>query len=169
MHKLVVTTFFLAGFAHAADPACSPLRDAMEKLFVTPYHAYVTETAGYLKGKTRESEIVSIGKNVYILANGKWRAVPGMQDAREEMRKNAESDKATCRVMGTESVEGESAVHYSIHQKDETDTIDTQMWISKSRGLPVKQETDTDVGGAMGKSHRAMRYEYTNVKAPAVQ
>jgi len=30
------------------------------------------------------------------------------------------------------------------------------------------QEADTDVGGSGGKTHRSLRYEYTNIQAPAV-
>jgi hypothetical protein len=34
--------------------------------------------------------------------------------------------------------------------------------------VPVKIEMDMDAGGADGDSHRSIRYEYTNVHAPAV-
>ena len=40
------------------------------------------------------------------------------------------------------------------------------MWISKATGLPLREEMDTDTGGVIGKSHRSMRYEYSDVKPP---
>jgi hypothetical protein len=66
-----------------------------------------------------------------------------------------------------ESVNGEPATLFRMHHHDEDTTTDQQVWISKARGLPLKQDIDMDVGGTSGKSHRSMRYEYTNVQAPA--
>ena len=63
----------------------------------------------------------------------------------------------------------EAATLYKVHNQTANDTVDTQIWISKSRGLPLKGIYDIDVGGgARGKSHTEIRYEYTNVTAPAV-
>jgi hypothetical protein len=54
--------------------------------------------------------------------------------------------------------------------KNPDETVDTQIWISKSRGLPLKQIYDIDVnGGARCKSHTEIRYEYTNVTAPPIE
>ena len=64
-----------------------------------------------------------------------------------------------------ETVNGEAAVLYSVHQTVDGTMIDSQVWISKARGLPLKTELDMDVGGKLGKTHRSMRYEYTNVRA----
>jgi hypothetical protein len=45
-------------------------------------------------------------------------------------------------------------------------TSDGQVWISKSRGLPLRDEIDIDSGGPAGKNHYSGRYEYTNVQPP---
>ena len=84
---------------------------------------------------------------------------------KEQQDKNA---NATCSAVREESVNGENAMLYSVHQGTDDATIDSQIWISKSRGVPLKTDIEMDVGGKLGKSHRIMRYEYTNVQAPAV-
>ena len=40
------------------------------------------------------------------------------------------------------------------------------VWISKSSGLPLQQETNTTSGAAP--NHMRARHEYTNVKAPPI-
>ena len=67
-----------------------------------------------------------------------------------------------------EAVGGEPATLFKVHNKSE-DAVDVQIWVSKLRGLPLKQSYDLDVGGGpSGVSHNEIRYEYTNVTAPAV-
>lgn len=58
---------------------------------------------------------------------------------------------------------------YRVRSQSSDSTVDTQIWISKSRGLPLKRINDVDVsGGDRGKNHTEIHYEYTNVTAPAV-
>jgi len=74
-----------------------------------------------------------------------------------------------CSSVRDEAVDGEMATLYKVRSQSSASTVDTQIWISKSRGLPLKQINDVDVsGGDRGKSHTEIRYEYTNVTAPAV-
>ena len=42
---------------------------------------------------------------------------------------------------------------------------DGQMWISKSKGLPLRDEMDVDAGDGI-KHHHSTRYGYTNVQPP---
>jgi hypothetical protein len=63
-------------------------------------------------------------------------------------------------------VNGESAAVYSAHSESEHGKNDNQIWVSKGKGLILRQETDLDTGGANGKSHLAVRYQYGNVQAP---
>ena len=59
-------------------------------------------------------------------------------------------------------------MRYRTHDRqDEDTTIDTQMWISSSRGLPLRQIIDMDVGGKMGKSHQEIGFDYADVTPPA--
>jgi len=43
---------------------------------------------------------------------------------------------------------------------------DGQIWISKSKGLPLKDEIDISSDGF--KNHHSTRYEYANVQAPPI-
>ena len=155
--------------ARAGNLACKPMRDAMIKLYSIPVHIYSTENAAYTGGKVRSSEIVYLNNSSYVHVNGKWRTSPLTQEKIQEIRKDEQDKdaKATCSVVREESVNGESAVLYRVHQDTEDVKIDSQVWISKQRAVPLKAEIDMDVGGKLGKSHRSMRYEYTNVQAPA--
>jgi hypothetical protein len=50
-------------------------------------------------------------------------------------------------------VGGEPATLYKVHNQAQDDRIDTQIWISKLKGLPLKQVYDLDVHA----SHKALR------------
>jgi hypothetical protein len=163
----VIPAIVAAVPALAADSMCKMLADANAKIYAVPAHIYQTETAAYTGGKTRSSELIYFNNKTYILLNGKWTVSPATPTRMAEMHKEAENKhpNVVCHVVRDESVNGEAATLYSMHDDTADAKIDSQLWISKSRGLPIKLEMD--VGGAAGKSHRAMRYEYTNVQTPA--
>lgn len=168
---LYVFALLTAGSILAADPTCKSLADANAKIYTIPTHIYMTETAGSAGGTVRTRELIYLNNKTYVQVRGKWRASPVTQKDMEDIRKKSEADslnKMTCRAVRDEAVNGEPAVLYRTHQQDEDQTtIDSQIWISKSRGVPLKLEMDMNVGGIAGKSHRTMRYEYTNVRPPA--
>ena len=83
-----------------------------------------------------------------------------------DLRGRTEAEGVTCRRLGDDIVNGEHAILFAMHQKDEDQIIDSKNWISKSRGLPLKAKKDMDVGGTAGKSHSVTCYEYTNLQAP---
>ena len=158
-----------APWAGAASLACGPMHDAMLKLYSIPVHVYSTENAAYNGGKVRSSETIYLDHATFVEVNGKWQTSKITQETMREIReKEALKDSnATCGVVREETVNGEAAVLYNVHQNVDEIKIDSQVWISKARGLPLKTEVDMDVGGKFGKSHRSMRYEYTNVQVPA--
>lgn len=166
----VIAGMLIAGSALAADSTCKYLADANAKIYTIPTHIFMTETAGYAGGKTRTSELIYLNNKTYLQMNGKWRVSPATPEKMQQIRKEseeAESLKMTCRVVRDETVNDEAATLYSGHKEDSGEKTDSQIWISKSRGVPLKLEMDMDVGGgAAGKSHRSMRYEYKNVQAP---
>ena len=88
-----------------------------------------------------------------------------MRAQEEENWKNAKN--VSCKYLRDESVKGESAAVYSTHNENEDTKEDGQVWVSKSKGLPLRQEEDVDIGYG-DKRHHSTRYEYTNVQAPAV-
>lgn len=165
---IAILAFMAPKGMHAANPACQPVADAMAKIYTTPVRIYSTETAVYTGGKTRSSQTIYLNHSTYVQVNGQWRSSPLTQQEVLEMKKEQQdkNSSATCRAVRDESVNGESAVLYSLRQETPDAKIDSQIWLSKSRGVPLKTEIEMDIGGKFGKSHRIMRFEYTNVQAP---
>ncbi len=150
-------------------PACRPVIDAIMKQIGTPTHMYMTETAAFRGGKPTSSESIYAGGAIYIQIHGMWRRSPmtvtEMTKQQEENQKNLKA--ASCRYLRDETVNGEPAAVYVEHLESEGATSDATSWVSKSRGLPLRLDSDTDVGGKMGKSHISIRYEYGHVQPPA--
>jgi hypothetical protein len=162
---------FCGGVARA-DDSCKVLYDAMTKVVVVPVHIYTTTVAGYNKDVPTSSEMIYSGGRdgaIYMLAGGKWtRTQMTGADMMSKQEENRRTAKDTCHAVREEAVNGEAATVYSTHSDKESGKVDSTVWISKSKGLPLKQDIDIDVGGAAGKSHMSLRYEYVNVKPPAV-
>jgi len=159
------------GSAFAADPSCKSVSDATTKYLTVPTHIYTTESGAITGGKPRNVESIYLIDRAYVQVNGRWRLSPVtpkmMVDELKEARAGAETDThSTCRMVRDEAVNGEAATLYSSHTETRDMKADSQIWISKSRGLPLRMQQDTDTGGAAGKSRRESRYEYTNVQAP---
>ena len=139
----VLCGLLLAASAWADD--CQPLHDATIKVLSTPNHVYTTQTADFLRGWSRMTA----------------------QDMAQQEQENWKNSKVTCQHLRDESVNGEAAALYNVHTVTEDTTTDAQVWISKSKGVPLREELDMNVGGMAGKSHMSMRYDYANVQPPA--
>ncbi len=156
--------------AARAQSDCKPLYDASDKLLTGPSHGYQTETDPARPGSdVTNHEIIYTGGAIYVMTKGKWKKSPmsaaAVHAQEEENKKTAKN--VSCKHLRDESVNGESAAVYSGHSETEDTKADTQTWISKSKGLLLRQEEDVDIGGG-DKRHISIRYEYTNVRAPAV-
>ena len=169
---LLAAIALFTGSALAADLSCKPLADAVTiKPFTIPTHIYSTETASYTGGKPRNSETIYLIDKTYVQVNGRWRVSPVTPKMLLEDTKAAQAapdiqSHSTCRLVRDEVINGEAATLYSEHTETQDGKSDSQVWISKSRGLPLKMEINKDMGGG-GKSHWVSRFEYTNVQAPA--
>jgi hypothetical protein len=159
----------LATPALAADASCLPVFDAGSKVLTIPTHLYSTMTADFLPGgKPRNSELIYFKDAIYTNAGGHWsRSKMTPQDMLKQEQENQRNTQASCRFLRDESVNGEAAALYAEHSETEDSKTDGQIWISKSRGVPLRTEIDMDTGGSMSKSHMSMRYDYTNVQPPA--
>jgi hypothetical protein len=162
-----------AEVALAANPqmgsSCQVVLDATEKLFTTPFHMYSTQTSeGVQNGKPMSGEMVFVGGARYVLYNGKWQPSPLSTEELKAMdqrnRKNATN--VSCHSVRDESVNGESATLYAMHSETSRSKNDDQVWISKSKGLILRQESDLLPNDGRGKTHLSIRYEYSNVQAP---
>ena len=151
--------------AHAAD-SCQPVFDALTKLISTPSHSYTTSTAAN-GGKTRTAETIMTQGKKYIRGTGKWMDTSvTTAEVLEQERENEKNGKATCQLLRSEAVNGEAAVVYSLSRQTAGFKEDAQLWISKSTGMPLREEQDVDMGGEIGKAHNSARFEYGNVQPP---
>ena len=133
--------------------------DAFRKIHSTPTHVYTTSKIG---SQTFTSEIIYAAGNMYMKINGKWTlsdSIKNVEQTEQEIRHKANS-KDTCLYVKDEPVNGEIAALYSSHSETPKGKIDMQMWIAKSKGLLLRQ--DTASSGLLNSS----RYEYGNVKPP---
>lgn len=163
--SFVLTTALTCALANAQTGACQPLTDAMTLLARTPNHQYISETAAYKHG-TRESEVIETGTTLYLKVNGKWHSQPYEAKAKvTELGRAVPARNSNCTNAGSNDVDGQAAVLFRVHDQNDDDVIESQVWIG-ANGLPLRQVIDTDVGGALGKSHREIRFDYANAQAP---
>jgi hypothetical protein len=159
----------LAVHAQKDVASCKPLLDAAAKQASTPFHGYITTSAGVPGGKPRQDEMISAGGQHYFQYKGQW--MRSKLDA-SALAKQGEENMRTatvvsCRRVRDESVGGVSAVVYSTHMVNEGITSDGMTWIAQGTGLTLRSDSDIDTGDGE-KNHVSSRYEYTNVHAPAV-
>jgi hypothetical protein len=139
-------------------------------MIATDHRTFSTHSPASRGGSPETNESVMVGGVTYIKVQGVWRkssmTVAQIREQKAENRKNVKS--ISCRYLRDESVDGEVARAFSVHSETEDDKSDYTAWISKNRGLLLRQEHDIDMGGAAGKIHYSTKYEYVNVSAPAV-
>lgn len=143
----------------AAQGGCKVIFDASNKVLNTPAHLYSTTNIG---GKPQTVESIYAGGTIYIKFNGKWSPSPiTMQETKELAQKNEKTNKVTCQYLNDELVNGDMAAVYNVHEETPAGKVDSKIWISKAKGLLLREEIDLD------KIHSSTRYEYGNVKPPA--
>ena len=153
----------------AAQDSCQPTYDAMSNVMSTPTHLYSTMTGVPNSADKHTTEVIYIGGASYVKLGVKWTRSP--MTTRQVMQKEEENRKAsktTCKYLRDEVVNGEAAAVYSTHS-DRADMgikSDGQIWISKSKGLPLKNEID--ITSDKSTNHHSTRYEYANVQAPPI-
>lgn len=153
-----------------AQSDCKPVHDATDNLNTVPSHGYQTETNPARPGSdASSSEIIHTGGAIYVMMKGKWKKSPmSSADMRAQEEENWKTAKnVSCKYLRDESVNGQLAAVYKTHNENEDTKEDGQVWVSKSKGLVLREEEDVDIGGG-DKRHISTRYEYGNVQAPAV-
>lgn len=165
---LTIAVLFAADHVRAAS-SCDAVIAALMKVYQVPAHLYMTQTAGLNGGKTKNSETIYLNGVTFVKLDGPWRKSRISPQDLADSKKESDQKIGTCSPVRDEAVNGEPATLYKNHTQTPDDSIDTQIWISKVRGLPLKQAYDLDVhAGAAGKSHSEIRYEYANVTAPPI-
>ncbi len=148
-----------------ADNPCKPVFDAMTKVITTPCHIY-NKTVDEKASKTIESEAIYVGGAIFMMREGTWSRSPITPERMKETQKqNREGANATCAYVRDEEINGQPAALYTSHAENPSVKSDSEIWISKSKGLPLKQELQMEFEGR-GKRHTTVRYEYENIEAP---
>lgn len=152
-------------WAQATMPAeCQPMLTAGEKQFTVPSHAVMTTTG--MGPATMNSEVVSIDGAMYLKVMDHWMKSPvAPEQVAKQAREKMASGKTSCKQLPDDSVDGVSANVYSSHTEMEKGATDSQIWVAKSTGLPLKSEVEMTMSGGK-KSHVSVKYDYENVKAP---
>ncbi|MGO9338796.1 MAG: hypothetical protein ACLPY1_14950 [Terracidiphilus sp.] len=149
----------------AADPSCQAVDDASKKQQSVPYRLSTTSSFGSGPEKTTESVVVD--GTLYSQVNGQWVSmpVPPLRPKQNDADSANKSLKQLCQHVRDEPVNGEDAAVYSIHSETPPGNFDQLMWISVSKGLPLRMDMDfTSKNG--DKSHYSIRYDYNNVQKP---
>jgi hypothetical protein len=178
LRLVVIAAFATLGTSSslaAQSQQCATVYGAMTKIFEVPFHLYMVDSAGtdarLHGGKPTVSEEIFSGGVIYVMARGKWTKSPidvvEMRKERADGAKKLTDLKATCTHLRDESVNGESTSVWHVQAETEDGATDTNEWVSKSRNLVLRSEMRIDVGGALGKRHTIMNYDYANVHAPA--
>jgi hypothetical protein len=161
----------------AAQGGCQAVDEAMNKVITVPTHIYGAMSPILSNGSaprpsdTIHNETIYVAGSAYVKVSGKWsRSEWTLQRLMKQEQENRQQSNFTCRYERDESVNGEAAAVYSTHSERSDADIghivsDGRIWISKSKGLPLRQEMDVDAGHGM-KDHHSVRYEYTNVQPP---
>ncbi len=131
---------------------------------------YSNQTFSFRAIPARSSESIYVGGAVYVMVRGKWTrsrvTIAQLKSAQDEGK---DTPKPACRYLRDEAVDGEPAAVYATHREGDGYKSDVTLWISKSRNVPLRSESDMDTGVAgnsNGKSHTSMRYDYKNVQPP---
>lgn len=147
----------------AAQGDCKAILEAGSRMFSAPNHIYLTMEIG---GKPMVSETIYAGGAMYVKVNDTWSLSPVKpQEMAEMQQKKLDTSHASCRYVKDEVVNGEMAAMYTAHDETPRSKNDTQVWISKAKGLVLREEIDMDHGGGR-KSHTSMRCEYGDIKPP---
>ena len=146
-----------------AQGDCKPVLDAITRVISTPAHVYVTMN---VNGKPQIGESIYTPGAIYVKVDGKWSVSPlTPQEMAQQQQKNIQNSKATCTYWKDELVNGELAAVYSTHNETPGAKSDTQLWVSKGKGLTLRSDSDL-VGSTGHKTHSSTRYEYGDVKPP---
>ena len=155
----------VAAPSRGAD-VCQTIAGATNKVWSIPVHIYTTMTG---PGAKNSESIYTGGPNaaIYVMLNGRWRRSPLTAAQMKSQADARDKSGQTCQYVRDEAVGGEAAAVYTTHADTEDVKADSTIWISKSRNVPLKSESDVDVADGGGKSHTLIRYDYSNVQAPS--
>lgn len=145
--------------AQVTSAACKAPLDGLTKV-ITIDHA----TSADMNGKATKT--ITAGGVNYVQVSGRWtKSQMSAQDSLKQVQENLKNATVyTCKPLADETLAGEAASVYTVHEENAYTKADSKLWISKKTGLPLKTEEDL-----AGVGHIAVTYSYTNIKAPAIK
>jgi hypothetical protein len=151
-----------------AQASCQPLYNALTKLSTTASHSYTRMNNPSGPGSPPMLlEYIYLQGKAYMKVGDTWTENPlTAKELLDKEIQNRKSGNAKCRLLRSDSAEGQPATLYSLHSENPHAKEDVQVWISRKSGLPLRQEADIDLTGSPGKRHVSNWYEYTDVRAP---
>ena len=139
---------------------CATILSAMFAQAKVPYAS--TMTMIQPGQPVSRSKSVVTGTKMYVQVNGVWQSMPySAQEMIDRATENAKKSKQTCRKVGVELVDGEATTIYSDHEETPRGGVDSRIWMSDSRGLPIKLETHFESGVSFTSTVR-----YDNIQPP---
>jgi hypothetical protein len=144
--SLVTTTlaavFAIVPFAASADDcdaAWAAVRAGMQK----PHSSTIMTRNGDARKNINYS--VTTADKVYVEKDRDWYARPWnaaklIADLDSKLKKT----KCTCNRVGEESVDGQPATLYTVHEESEGSVSDNKIWVSDALGVPIKSESHVD-------------------------
>ena len=151
--------------ARADEAACKAVLDSVIKQATLPVHQKVViENAAAPAGKI-DSEVIRTGDAIYMQIRDQWKKLPydptkATQDARTAMEKS----RHECTKVRSETVAGQAADVYAVTSHGPEGDSQSEIWISASSGLPMRQHSEMVVQGH--KVRHEVTSDYANVKAP---
>ncbi len=106
------------------------------------------------------------------LPNGQWKDIHA--NLAELQKKVSESADGfiDCEHLPNDKVDGKDLAVYTGSNKTDALNVATKIWISPDNGAIVRSETEvggpTAPDGKIRKQHISLRYDYADIKAPAV-
>jgi hypothetical protein len=147
--------FCLTTPARADD--CAPVKAAMLATVKKPHTITISRVKN---GKPVTNRMIQTTDAKFVEVSGKWYTLSVTTDDFREMEKSFNETTFTCKQLGRDNVDGQSATVYASHYKNEDIEADAKIWIG-SDGLPLKSES------AHNGQTTSSSYDFAHADAPA--
>ena len=125
-----------------ADDCAAPIA-AMRAL---PSKSYTTTNTDSRAGQIHTSHAVMVNGQLYIEIAGTWRKSHMTAKAMlDTINDGLQTSKMTCKRGGSETIAGQFATIYDVHNVNQGHASDNRLWISAA-GLPLKTENHIQGG-----------------------
>ena len=168
--------------AWADEAACHGLAGAMIKNSKTPYHSVgtisfdpkdPTAPGTTISTKPIPTETIFTGDRVFVkLPTGEWKDIHAViSELKDRVESSAQSFN-DCRQLADSTIDGKSFAVYTGADRTDTINVTTKVWVSVETGTLARSETEiagpTAPDGKIRHQFVSLRYDYADIKAPAV-